>query len=69
MTQCKHILNHLNIHGSITAMEALAMYGCFRLAARINDLRNLGYAIHTERVKAVGKEFARYHLIENQQAA
>ena len=32
-------------------MEALREYGCFRLAARINDLRNEGHNIETKTVK------------------
>ena len=43
--QCHKLLSHLKEGGSITQSEALKRYGIARLAARINDLRNSGYAI------------------------
>ena len=45
MTQNKLILQHLEEGHSITAIEALRDFGCFRLASRINDLRNQGNLI------------------------
>ena len=47
MSQCKDILRHLETHRGITAIVALDRYGCFRLAARISDLRAQGYQITT----------------------
>jgi hypothetical protein len=41
---------------------ALDKYGCLRLAARINDLRERGHRIDTEIVKVGDKRFARYRL-------
>jgi hypothetical protein len=60
------ILHHLQTYGSITPVEALNEYGCFRLAARINDLRE-EYDIDTtmiERTNRLGKKvkFAEYSL-------
>ena len=52
MTQQERILQHIDRHGSITALEALQKYGIMRLPARINDLRKAGYAIKTDYVKA-----------------
>lgn len=49
---------------SITAVEALDKFGCFRLAARIEEFRKEGHNITTETVKQGDKEFARYHLIK-----
>lgn len=34
-------------YGSITAAEALSEFGCFRLAARISDLKKMGYEINS----------------------
>lgn len=54
--------------GSITALEALSDFGCYRLASRISDLRNEGLAITKvmeERISVrTGKpvRFARYYL-------
>ena len=48
---------------SITASEALNMYGCFRLAARIADLRDQSLNVVTEIVTLEnGKRVARYFL-------
>jgi hypothetical protein len=63
MNQCNAILNHLQNGNSITQMEALNMFQCFRLASRVNDLRNDGHKIVTEKVKInSGKTIARYFL-------
>ena len=47
-TQLIRILNHLLEHETITPLEALSEYGCYRLGARIADLRNRGYNIETK---------------------
>lgn len=62
MSQTNVIFNHLE-KASITAIEALNKYQCFRLAARINDLRMQGHTIHTEWTVRNNKRFATYHLI------
>ena len=48
----------------ITPMQAINMWKCTRLAARINDLRKLGYKIITISTSANGKRFAKYYLID-----
>lgn len=45
----KQIKQHLLDYGHITPMIALNEYGCYRLGARIYDLRNEGMNIKTER--------------------
>jgi hypothetical protein len=47
---------------TITALQALNKWGCMRLSARINELRNAGFPILTDSVKQNGKIFARYRL-------
>jgi len=47
-TQRNNILSHLATYGSITPKEALELYGCFRLAARIFELRRGGTQIATK---------------------
>lgn len=59
-TQTDHILRHLKSLGNITPVEALRDYGCFRLGARIYDLRRAGHEIETELVAYHGKRFASY---------
>ena len=46
-SQNKMILEALLAGRKITAIEALQAFGCFRLAARINNLRASGYQIQT----------------------
>lgn len=61
MTQKQRIFEHLKRHGSITAIEALNLYGVFRLAARVEELRAQGHGIETKMVsKANKKAYARY---------
>lgn len=63
MSQERLILSHLKRYGSIEPLTALDKYGCFRLAARITDLKDRGYKIATEMVKKGGKRLAKYRLI------
>lgn len=63
MSQTDQIKKHLNDGLSITAFEALSRYGCFRLAARIKDLREYCMNIMTEMVEINGKKVARYRKL------
>ena len=62
MNQTEQILKHLK-REPITPIDALNSYGCFRLAARINDLRDRGYLIATDIEQKSGKRYAKYRLI------
>lgn len=66
-SQKSQILAYLLTGKSLTQMEALHMFGCFRLASRINDLRNDGWGILTESIKLnSGKIVGCYRLpLEN----
>ena len=64
MTQTQQILQHLKQGNTLTPIEALNLFGCFRLGARIYDLKDMGYNIETEMVTQNRKTFARYRLIE-----
>lgn len=62
-SQETQILQHIVKHGNITPIEALEHYRCFRLASRINDLRNAGVEIVTDMIKTEdGKRYAVYRL-------
>ena len=63
MSQQNEILSHLKSGNSLTPIDALQQFGCFRLAARIRDLRDDGHDIHTEIVKSDDKRWARYRLL------
>ena len=52
MSQNAKILRYIRERGSITPQEALNMYGCMRLGARIHELRRQGYDIRSERETA-----------------
>jgi hypothetical protein len=43
-------------------MDALVRFNCFRLAARIKDLRNEGVAINSELVHKDGKKYSKYFM-------
>lgn len=58
------IKNWLETGNSITPIQALNLFGCFRLGARIHDLKNkFGLDIKTEIVEQNKKRFAKYSLI------
>lgn len=46
-SQVRMVLEHLIRCGSITQMEAVEEYGCYRLSARCKDLRDKGIGITT----------------------
>lgn len=68
-SQCNRILAYLRKCLTLTSLEALNMFGCFRLASRIHDLRvrleeeGTGEQIIVERtVTSTGKRVAKYRL-------
>lgn len=63
MTQNQQIKSYLAKGKSITPIQALNKFGCFRLAARISDLRNEGLNIATKIVTKEGKSYASYRLV------
>jgi hypothetical protein len=63
MTQTECIRAALLSGLELTALDALHRYGCFRLAARIDELREEGLPIETVIEKQGGKRFARYRIV------
>jgi hypothetical protein len=62
MSQSQWILKALE-QRPLTAIEALEGCGCFRLAARIKELREQGHDIKTKTLILLdGKIVAQYHL-------
>ena len=62
-SQNKKIADWLQAGNSLTQMDALNMFQCFRLASRINDLRKLGLEIVTEKILTPsGKRVASYKM-------
>jgi hypothetical protein len=62
MSQAKEILQYLKQGHSLTPADALHKFGCFRLAARVDDLRKAGHDIKTVIIEVNGKRFAEYRL-------
>lgn len=62
MNQKAQILHHMRHKGAITPLVALKLYGCFRLAARIENLRRDGWLINATMVTRGGKRYAAYSL-------
>ena len=64
-TQNEMVLEYLEKFGEITPLEALSAIGCFRLAARIADLRAEGHEIARTMSKGK-KQYAIYSLKESE---
>lgn len=63
MSQAQDILDYLWTGNTLTPLEALDKFKCFRLASRIHELRRAGYDIQTENPNESDKEYAVYRLI------
>jgi hypothetical protein len=63
-TQAGRILAHLRAGNRLTALDALESFGCFRLAARIHELRREGWQIEERTVETRGgKRVAEYSML------
>lgn len=62
-SQSYQIREYLLQGNTITAMEALKLFGCFRLSGRIYDLRKEGLNISTTIIKINGKRVAEYSIV------
>lgn len=63
MTQNEAILAHLQSGASLTSLEALQRFQCFRLASRIHDLRKAGYDVSERSIRVPsGKIVSEYRL-------
>jgi len=61
--QASKILDYLKSGRRITPIEALNLFGCFRLGGRIYDLKQRGHKIESTMIKlASGKRVAEYRL-------
>ena len=61
--QNARILAHLQAGRTITALEALELFKCFRLASRVCDLRKAGHDVQKRTIKTnSGKSVAQYFL-------
>lgn len=63
MSQSADILKHLKSGKTLTQLQALKLFGCLRLAARIEELR-LNNRIECEMVQDDDKRYGRYRLVK-----
>jgi len=62
VSQTNQIKAYLNQGYRITAIDALTTFGCFRLAARIGDLKQEGYNVDKVMVETEsGARVAQYY--------
>ena len=65
MTQTDQILTALKAGKRLTPVDALNDFGCFRLGARIYDLRREGHAIERTMIETPsGARVAEYRMAE-----
>ena len=67
--QVDAIQYHLECHGNITSLEAIELYGCTRLSAKIYDLKKEGFNITKKMEKCKNRfghtvNYARYYLVK-----
>ena len=67
MTQNERVLQYMKDFGSITQAEACSDLGCYRLPARVFDLRKMGHQIRGDMISAKNRYgetviFKRYQL-------
>ena len=67
MTQAEMILDYLQTHQTITQAEAVRLFGCYRLSARIYEIREMGFDIRKTTQEAINRfgdkvRFAGYWL-------
>ena len=68
MSQNQMILEHMQKNGSITQAEAINLFGCYRLGARIWELKQAGHKISRIMETAQNRygipvRYARYAII------
>jgi hypothetical protein len=60
--QTNRILRYLRTGRGLTAISALTRFGCMRLAARIEEMRQEGIKVRSRTLRRNGKRFACYSL-------
>jgi hypothetical protein len=61
-SQVKKILAWLMSGRDLTSLDALRLFGCFRLAARIKDLEKSGHVISRQMVYVGDKKVMNYWM-------
>ena len=61
-SQNSRILKHLMKGKTLNPLQALNLFDCFRLSARVKNLKHDGFPILTTMITKGGKRFAQYSL-------
>jgi hypothetical protein len=65
-TQNQMVLNYLKTGKVLTPIEALDLFGCFRLSARVYELKDKGWPIHCKRkALPLGKVVGHYSMTQD----
>jgi len=65
-SQTAQILTALQSGDRLTPIDALNRFGCFRLSARVSDIKDRGYRVQDKYVKMVdGTKFKEYWMETN----
>lgn len=67
MGQCDMILDYMKDNGGITQAEAIELFGCYRLASRICDIKGRGIEVCRTMVEGTNRfgakvRYAKYWL-------
>tara|TARA_R100001082_G_scaffold4772_4_gene3436 strand:+ start:4566 stop:4796 length:231 start_codon:yes stop_codon:yes gene_type:complete len=64
MSQNSEIKKYLNHGNRLTSLDAFNLFGCMRLASRINDLKKEGMLIGSKTITALnGKRYSEYYAL------
>ena len=64
-TQTDQIIDLMKSGHKLTALDALKQVGCFRLAARIAEVKAMGYPVSSDWVETDGKRYKRYFFVKS----
>ena len=63
MSQTRDILRHLSKGYTLTPLQALDRFACYRLAARIKEIREQGHSVAMRMVRTTnGAHIAQYSI-------
>lgn len=56
MSQATEIIDFIREHGSITTKQATDLLGCYRLPARVHEMRSFGIPVEKEMVSVLNRK-------------
>ena len=65
-SQCSKIAMWMNGGGKLTSLDALRLFGCARLASRINDLKNRGWVISTRKIQVESGKWVSEYWVDKE---